>query len=104
MIFIETPIFTKVITQLIPDDEYGQLQRELLLAPDTGVLIKGAGGLRKIRWKTKGTGKRAGIRVIYYLDLPDIFYMVFAFKKTDQEDLTSDQRKVLKELVQEWLS
>ncbi|MBT8420937.1 MAG: type II toxin-antitoxin system RelE/ParE family toxin [Gammaproteobacteria bacterium] len=104
MVFVETPIFTKAITRLVSDDEYRQLQRELLLRPDAGVLIKGAGGLRKIRWRTKGTGKRGGIRVIYYLDLPDIFYMLFAFRKNEQEDMTPDQLNILKALVQEWLS
>lgn len=104
MVFVETPLFTKAITQLVADDEYRQLQRELLLRPDAGALIKGAGGLRKIRWRTKMTGKRGGIRVIYYLDLPDTFYMLFAFKKNDQEDLTHNQIRILRELVQEWLS
>ncbi|VFN03575.1 MAG: hypothetical protein BECKG1743F_GA0114225_108202 [Candidatus Kentron sp. G] len=69
MVFMETPIFTKAITRLLSDDEYRELQGKLLLHPDAGVLIKGSGGLRKIRWKGRGTGKRGGIRVIYYLGL-----------------------------------
>jgi len=49
MIFIETPIFTKRIKKLLPDDEYHQLQIALLLRPYAGELIRGSGGLRKIR-------------------------------------------------------
>jgi hypothetical protein len=70
MVFIETTIFTKQITSLLTEAEYRALQQEILLRPDAGVLIKGGSGLRKIRWNVSGIGKRGGIRVIYYLDLP----------------------------------
>ena len=61
MEFIETSIFTKTITSLLPEDDYKELQKELLLRPDAGPLIKGGGGLRKIRWNVKGKGKRGGM-------------------------------------------
>jgi len=103
MIFIETPIFTKLIKKLLPDDEYHQLQITLLLRPDAGELIRRSGGLRKIRWKIPGRGKRGGIRIIYYWDTPDAIYMLFAYVKTVQEDLTHSQLKILSKLVKEWL-
>jgi hypothetical protein len=103
MIFIETSVFTKVITALIPEDCYKELQLELLLRPDAGALIKGGGGIRKIRWNAGSTGKRGGIRVIYYLDLPDRIFMLYAYKKNQQEDLTQEQVKVLKQIALEWL-
>ena len=64
MIFIETSIFTKEIQNLISDDNYRMLQAALMLRPDAGRLIRGGGGLRKIRWKLSGTGKRGALRII----------------------------------------
>lgn len=70
MLFIETSIFTKEIQYLLPDDNYRILQTALMLRPDAGSLIKGSGGLRKIRWNLPGAGKRGSLRVIYYLSPP----------------------------------
>jgi hypothetical protein len=64
--FIETPIFTRAIVRLLADDEYRSLQLALLLRPESGRLIPGGGGLRKMRWSLKGKGKRGGCRIIYY--------------------------------------
>lgn len=50
MIFIETLIFSREIQRLLPDDSYRMLQSVLMLRPDAGSLIRGSGGLRKIRW------------------------------------------------------
>jgi mRNA-degrading endonuclease RelE of RelBE toxin-antitoxin system len=79
MRFVETPVFTKLAKELLPDDEYRALQIALLLRPEQGSLIKGSGGLRKVRWTRKGIGKRGGVRIIYYWQ-PDeqVFYMLFA--------------------------
>jgi hypothetical protein len=104
MIFIETSIFTKEIQRLISDDSYRMLQAALMLRPDAGNLIRGSGGLRKIRWNFPGTGKRGALRVIYYWNPPDTIFMLFPYKKTEQEDLTPDQLKILRQMVKELLS
>ncbi|RJO31114.1 hypothetical protein D3X48_18955 [Acinetobacter baumannii] len=49
MLFIETSIFTKQIKELVTDEEYRQLQQDLLIQPDKGDLIKNGGGIRKVR-------------------------------------------------------
>lgn len=104
MLFIETPVFTKQIKALLPDSEYRKLQEALLMRPEAGDLIPGSGGLRKIRWNAPGTGKRGGLRVIYYWDVPDeTFFMLLVYKKAKKEDLTQDQIKMLRKLVEEWL-
>ncbi len=104
MRFVETPVFTKRVKDLLPDEDYRTLQVALLLRPAQGALIKGAGGLRNVRWAPRGVGKRGGVRVIYYWR-PDeqVFYMLFAYAKTTQEDLTPDQLRVLARLVREEL-
>lgn len=104
MIIKETSIFTKIILDLISDDSYRQLQKELIKNPETGKIIKGSGGIRKVRWTTQDKGKRGGIRVIYYwITAEDELYMLYAYPKSKQEDLTSEQLSVLKTVVEEEL-
>ena len=76
----------------------------LRINPDAGDVIRGGGGLRKIRWSAQGRGKRGGIRIIYYLLEEDQIYLLFAYPKNKQEDLTNDQLRVLRTLVKEELS
>jgi mRNA-degrading endonuclease RelE of RelBE toxin-antitoxin system len=103
MIIVETQVFTRVITDLLDDDEYKELQEALVNRPDLGDLIKGSGGLRKVRWKLKGSGKRAGIRVIYYWVVDeDHIRMLYAYPKGKQEDLSKDQVAQLKAIVERW--
>jgi hypothetical protein len=104
MIFIETSIFTKEIQRLISDDNYRMLQSALMLRPDAGSLIIGSGGLRKIRWNLPGAGKRGALRVIYYWNPPNTIFMLFPYRKTEQENLTQEQLKLLRGMVKEFLS
>lgn len=105
MIFIETPLFTKLVKDLLPDENYRLLQQTLLIRPEAGNLIRGGGGLRKIRWNLPGSGKQGGLRIIYYWDVPaDTIYMLLPYQKSKQEDLTPGQLKVLRDLIKEGLA
>ena len=104
MIFIETSVFTKEIQRLISDNSYRMLQTALMLRPDAGRLIRGSGRLRKIRWNLPGTGKISALRIIYYWNPPDTIFMLFPCRKTEQEDSTQDQLKLLRRMVKELLS
>ena len=66
MVIVETSVFTKQVQKLLLDEEYRQLQSDLVNRPDAGSVIPGSGGLRKIRWGYRQWGKRGGVRVIYY--------------------------------------
>lgn len=104
MTFIETPIFTELLPFYLSDDGYRELQQALLLRPDAGNVIPGSRGLRKLRWRTEHGGKRGGLRLIYYWYVSEaVLYMIFLYKKNEQEDLTRDQIKVLSKLVEESL-
>jgi len=83
-------------------EEHRKLQLHLLEQPERGDIIKGAGGLRKLRWAGSGRGKRGGIRVIYYLWRGDIAFLLFAYPKNQQEDLTSAQAKLLRSLIESY--
>ena len=104
MEFVETPIFTKKIKELLHDDEYQSLQQHLLANPDSGSVIPQSGGIRKIRWASGGKGKRGGLRVIYFhLTQDNEIYMLYAYPKNTQEDLTNEQLRLFKALVTEEL-
>lgn len=104
MIVKETPIFTQIIQEILTDDQYAELQSVLVDNPKSGDVIRGSGGLRKVRWKIPGKGKRGGLRVIYYhLDKDMQIYMIFAYKKNEQSDLTPEQVTVLRKVVEEEL-
>lgn len=74
------------------------------MRPEAGDLIPGSGGLRKLRWRIIGKGKRGGLRIIYYWDVSDeSFFMLAVYKKSKKEDLTQQQLRILRGLVEEWL-
>lgn len=74
----------------------------LVARPDAGDLIPRSGGLRKIRIAASGRGKRGGARVIYYwIVAKDQIYMLFAYAKNAQDDLSEDQLKTLRALVRQ---
>jgi mRNA-degrading endonuclease RelE of RelBE toxin-antitoxin system len=101
MRFVETPIFTKIITRL-DDEAYRSLQIALMLRPEQGPIIRGTGGLRKVRWAKPGSGKRGGLRLIYYWAPNErAFYMLYAYSKNEQGDLTPAQARRLGQFVRE---
>ena len=101
MLIIETPIFTRRIQTIISDEDYRLLQIQLINKPDSGKIIRGSGGLRKLRWSAGGHGKRGGIRVIYYWFVSqDTLLLLFAYSKSEQDELTREQLKQLKSVVE----
>jgi hypothetical protein len=64
--FIETKLFSRLVSEYLSDGEYAKLQQRLIEDPGAGDLIPGSGGVRKLRWKGSSRGKSGGVRVIYY--------------------------------------
>jgi hypothetical protein len=101
MLIIETSAFTRRVQALLRDEEYRLLQARLAAQPDAGAVIKGSGGLRKLRWSVGAQGKRGGVRVIYYWSKPRYrVLMLLIYSKSERDDLTADQLKVLRRLVE----
>ena len=102
MRFVETSVFTRRITDALLDDDYRLVQEALLRRPEQGDLIEGTGGVRKLRWKEVGRGKRGGLRLIYYWHAErEIILMLFLYRKSEQKDLTADQKRILAKAVQQ---
>lgn len=103
MTFYETSIFTTQITKLVSDDSCAELQGVLIADPESGDLIPRSHGLRKIRWRLPGRGKSGGIRVIYYLVTGDEIFMLFAYPKNKQENISAEQARILRNFVEDHL-
>ena len=104
MLFIETSAFTRRITALLTDDEYSALQADLIEQPDLGHVIPEGGGIRKLRVAAKGHGKSGGARVIYYWAAArEHIFLLRAYAKNEQSDLTRKEVKDLRRAVEEEL-
>ena len=103
MVFIETPVFTADVKALLPDESYADLQMELTARPTAGDVIPGTGGLRKIRWRLPGQGKRGGARVIYYWRTSHSQILFLAiYGKGTKDDLTAAEKRLLRQIVERW--
>jgi hypothetical protein len=102
MEFIETPTFTRMISSLLDNDSYLGLQYSLMEDPARGALIRGGGGIRKLRYSLPGTGKSGGIRVIYYwIRERHQIYLLAAYTKSRKDNLTDKETAILRDLVKE---
>jgi mRNA-degrading endonuclease RelE of RelBE toxin-antitoxin system len=102
MVFVELTPFIAFRTEQWSDEDLRSLQNFLLATPDAGDVIRGGSGLRKLRWSAKGRGKRGGARVIYYWHVPkERIYLICAYAKSTQADLTREQLKALAQLMKD---
>ena len=96
--FIESSIFERLLPTYLNDDEYSELQQHLIQNPEAGEVVPGSGGLRKVRWARPGTGKRGGIRIIYFVRYrPDEFWMLTLYAKAKRENIPAH---ILKQLLE----
>lgn len=99
--FIETSLFTKIINHYLSDEEYTALQYHLIAQPESGALIRGTGGIRKLRWASRGRGKRGGIRVIYYLKLQnEQIWLLTLYGKESKDTIPAPILKKLREAIE----
>lgn len=103
VIFVESPVFTKQVSDLLSDDEYAAFQAWLAANPKAGDVIRDTGGLRKARWSAGGKGKRSGVRVIYYhLDELAQVRLLLIYRKGIKDDLSAKEKAVLRDIKARW--
>jgi hypothetical protein len=103
MIFVESPVFSRQVIELLSDEDYSELQQFLLSQPDAGDVIQGTGGLRKVRWAIAGKGKRGGARVIYFhASKHQQIRMLLIYRKGIKDELSAAEKKVLRSLNENW--
>jgi mRNA-degrading endonuclease RelE of RelBE toxin-antitoxin system len=99
MIFIETTIFTKLLPKYLSDDEYRVFQWYLLFNPEAGDLVRGSGGVRKVRWAPDGKGKRGGIRIMYFWKKSENeIWLLTLYSKNEKATIPSH---ILKKIAEE---
>jgi mRNA-degrading endonuclease RelE of RelBE toxin-antitoxin system len=98
---IQTKAFSRRVDDFLGPDEYEELEWYLADRPNAGAVIPGSGGLRKLRWKIEGSGKRGGVRVIYYwYKGSSMIVMLTVFGKNERADLTRAELQVLRKAVE----
>lgn len=103
MIFIEPPIFTEYLGELLSDESYREFQEYLAENPTAGDVIQGTNGLMKVRWGVNGKGKSGGVRVIYFhLSAAHQIRLILIYRKGVKDDLSPTKKKVLAELNRGW--
>jgi hypothetical protein len=96
--FIESSAFERVRPVYMDDDEYRELQQSMMLEPEAGDLVPGSGGVRKLRWKRAGMGKRGGLRVVYFVRFsPNEFWMLSVYAKAKLDNVPSH---ILKDMLE----
>lgn len=103
MKIVRTKRYLKDLKRLgVSDAEISKLEHAIALDPFSGDVIQGLEGLRKIRFALGNKGKSGGGRAIYYLMVTDdLAIMLFAYRKSEQADLTPDQRKAALTMLRE---
>jgi hypothetical protein len=98
--FIETSVFSRQIATLFNDEVYRELQLGLAANPALGKIIRGSGGIRKVRVASSSHGKRGGARVIYFWAVRnDVILLLYCYAKNESANLTPKQVASLSKVV-----
>lgn len=96
--FVESPLFTKQVHDYLTDTEYGAFQEYLAANPELGDVVRGSGGVRKIRWSRRGTGKSDGVRVLYFARTEaGQIWLLLIYAKSAVDSIPGHILKALKE-------
>ena len=95
-----TRTYERAIRKLLGEEARREMEKAIAAAPAAAPVIRGTGGIRKLRWAGSGRGKRGGIRTVYFYHAdPGAIYLLTAYAKADREDLTPADTRALSRLV-----
>jgi hypothetical protein len=93
---VELPEFQSRAKYLLGDSERQSIATYLATHPEAGSILKGTGGIRKLRWAAKGKGKSGGVRVVYFFhDRTMPLFLLTMFAKDEQKNLSKRERNEL---------
>ena len=96
----ELTTFRRAAAKVWSDDELAEFVDYIAWHPEDGEIIQETGGLRKVRWSRQGSGKRGGVRVIYYYyDDENPLFLITVYPKSAREDISAAEKKVFADLV-----
>ena len=101
-----TPKFMQLVGKLMTNEKLQELIDWLALSPESGVILTGTGGIRKVRWQTgkNNRGKSGGVRVLYYYDKSSfVVLLITLYQKSDQENIEASEKIILKKILPELL-
>ena len=98
--FVETRLFSRLVGKYLSEDDYAALQHALALHPESGAVVPGSGGVRKVRWGQAGQGKRGGVRIIYYARVREgIIWMLTIYAKNEETSIPAHLLRKIKEEI-----
>ncbi|URI11142.1 transcriptional regulator [Aquincola tertiaricarbonis] len=99
----ETPLFVQYAADVWSDNERLAFISWIAANAESGDLIPGSGGCRKVRWSTAGTGKRGGARIIYFLEREHTIWLLIVYKKARFDNLPTEFLAELRKGVEDVL-
>ena len=100
--FVELPIFRARWKEMgLHDDDLKRLQEELLSDPKVGAVMRGTGGVRKMRFAFEQRGKSGSVRVIYVdFEIYEKIFLITAYPKNEKDNLSDSERSEIKQMIQ----
>ena len=98
---IETPVYAGKVERILDDDEREAFAVFVAQNPTAGSVVRGSGGVRKVRWAQKGSGKSGGNRIIYYNRLNNgEIWLLTLYAKSERSTIPAHELKIIKEAIE----
>ena len=98
---VESPIFQRMWPRYWDEDERAEFASFIAINPDVGAVIRGSGGVRKVRWAREGTGKSGGVRIVYITrNEAGEVYLLTLYAKSKSENISLDTLKEIRRALE----
>ena len=98
---IESPIFQKLWPRYWDEDERAEFASFIALNPEAGTVIRGSGGIRKVRWAREGAGKSGGVRIVYLArNEAGEIYLLTLYAKSESENISLNTLKEIRRVLE----